>query len=148
MNLLIIGGLFVVAVLAIVGAVLLSRGGDSSSTSTKNTPTAEVQAQTNLIERSGPAGANTTSPAAQTSYMSAPVETSYTSANSRLAQPLLNGQFRELAGEIRTLHQQAWQLEQRLSALTEMVNQIERASSGYSGEVEETQRIPSDNTAG
>jgi hypothetical protein len=35
-----------------------------------------------------------------------------------------------MANEIRALHEQAWQLEQRLSVLTEMIEHIERTQSG------------------
>ena len=37
----------------------------------------------------------------------------------------LNGQFRELAAELRTLYQQAWDLERRLRGLMEMADRIE-----------------------
>ena len=57
----------------------------------------------------------------------------------------LNGQFHELASEIRTLHQQASQLEQRLSILTEMVDHIERAQGGRIS-IEEEAAPTSDNT--
>src|SRR6266568_4075808 len=50
----------------------------------------------------------------------------------------LNGQFHELASEVRTLHQQASQLEQRLSILTEMVDHIERTQGGRFSIEEET----------
>src|SRR5258708_13512523 len=37
----------------------------------------------------------------------------------------LNGQFRKLAAELRTLYQQAWDLERRLRVLMEMADRIE-----------------------
>src|SRR5207248_7032749 len=56
-------------------------------------------------------------------------ETSLSSRGTEEFLPSLNGQFREMANEIRALHEQAWQLEQRLSGLTEMVDHIERTHS-------------------
>ncbi len=152
MNLLIIGGLFVLAVVAIVGAVLLSRGDDANSTTGKNTTAMEPSAQANLLARGAPARADassTAAPGVQAAYtVSEPAAgTSYTPATADgLVQPLLNGQFHELAGEIRVLHQQAWQLEQRLGVLTDMVNQVERTQGGYNSEDEMTRRFPSDST--
>jgi hypothetical protein len=155
-NLLIIGGLFVLAIVAILGAILLSRGDEANGAAQTATAAAERPEPTNLIAGSGPDVASSTNkaaslsvPAAGTSYTpppSAEQETSNPSAAARLAQPVLNGQFHELAGEIRTLHQQAWQLEQRLSVLTDMVNQVERSQGGYSGEGEAPRRFPSDST--
>jgi hypothetical protein len=162
-NLLIIGGLFVLAVVAILGAILLSRG-ETNGSASKSTDVTGPPEQTNLISRSGPAAApaaDSTTQAAQTAYLAEPgAGTSYTPPPSvesaasyaptadRLAQPLLNGQFHELAGEIRTLHQQAWQLEQRLSALSEMINQVERSQGSYAAEEGAARRSPSDSTAG
>jgi hypothetical protein len=162
-NLLIIGGLFLLAIVAILGAILLSRGGEVGGSAKNNTTTTQPAGQTNLIERGAHAAANTTNrPAAtaQAGFMTAPdagtphtptpptePESSYTAAASRQAQFLLNGQFVELAREIRTLHQQAWQLEQRLSVLTEMVNQVEDSQGGYHGEGEAAHRFPSDSTS-
>jgi hypothetical protein len=162
-NVLIIGGLFVLAIVAILGAILLSRGDEANGAARTATAAAEPPEQTNLIARSGPGVANSTNqadtaaqaaslsvPAAGTLYTPPPPadpETSNPSAAARLAQPVLNGQFHEVAGEIRTLHQQAWQLEQRLSVLAEMVNQVERSQGGYSGEGEAPRRFPSDSTS-
>lgn len=38
---------------------------------------------------------------------------------------VLNGQFHELATELRTLHQQSLELRQRLGALTEIADHLE-----------------------
>jgi hypothetical protein len=50
----------------------------------------------------------------------------------------LNGQFHELAAELRTLYQQAADLEQRLRTLTEIADRIEGSSSDSFGTGEET----------
>ncbi|HEY6411408.1 MAG TPA: hypothetical protein VIY29_28445, partial [Ktedonobacteraceae bacterium] len=57
----------------------------------------------------------------------------------------LNGQFVELSGEIRSLHQQAQSLEQRLGALTETINHIERSLGNHTS-IEEEAHLSSDHT--
>jgi hypothetical protein len=55
----------------------------------------------------------------------------------------LNGQFRELAAELRTLYQQAWDLERRLRVLMEMADRIEdRQDSQISIEEEAYSQTP------
>lgn len=146
MNLLIIGGLFAVAILAIIGIILLSLG--------------ERNAQ---AARQG--AAQTTSPTvartARPTVPLAPAENHDANAHSRMQEPtiqrrtfprngettdvdhkanslipMLNGQFHEFVDELRSLHQQAWELEHRLSSLTQMVDRIERSQS-HSVSIEE-----------
>jgi uncharacterized protein HemX len=126
-NLLIIGGLLVLAVVAILGAVLLSRSGEANGAATKTTPALQAPSQPS------------TPPAPAT-------EASSEAAN-RQYQSLLNGQFHEMAGEIRTLHQQARQLEQRLSALSEMVNQIALTRNDDGSVETDAHRSPSESIA-
>src|SRR5437879_8231678 len=90
--------------------------------------------QTTLVEGSGPDLPNNALPPAEKSLVSA-----------EDLRPILNGQFHELAGEIHTLHHQAWQLEQRLSTLAAMVDQVERTQNNQAIDEEETQQTPSDN---
>jgi hypothetical protein len=128
-NLLIIGGLLVLAVVAILGAVLLSRSGEANGAATKTTPALQAPSQPS------------TPPAPATEASSA------AAANSQ-HQSLLNGQFHEMADEIRTLHLQAWQLEQRLSALSEMVNQIELTRNDDGSVETDAHRSPSESIWG
>ena len=59
----------------------------------------------------------------------------------------LNGQFRELAAELRTLYQQAWDLERRLRVLMEMADRIEdRQDSQISIEEEAYSQTPGSTT--
>ncbi len=127
MNLLIIGGLLVLAVVTILGAFLLSRSGEANGAATKTTPALQVPSQPS------------TPPALATEASSA--------AAHRQHQSLLSGQFYEMADEIRTLHQQAWQLEQRLSALSEMVNQIELTRNDDGNVETDAHRSPSESIA-
>ncbi len=110
MNLLIIGGLLAVGLLALVGAVFLAM-------SERRAPSPSVTAKTTQPLKQ-PTGA----PAAK---MPATKETL---PAVREETPLvLNGQYRELANELRTLHGHAIELEQRLSALTEIADHLEHA---------------------
>jgi hypothetical protein len=128
-NFLIIGGLLAIGIVAILGAILLSRG-EPRTDAKKGRPTS----QTTLVEGSGPDLPNNALPPAEKSLVSA-----------EDLRPILNGQFHELAGEIHTLHHQAWQLEQRLSTLAAMVDQVERTQNNQTSDEEETQQTPSDN---
>lgn len=134
MSLLIIGGLFALGVVAILAAVLLGLSEQRRENARANALAAPV---------SLPADERTNS----LSQMSAPLTTARPTIPldraARLdheepaALPALNGQFHELADEIRELHQQAWDLEQRLSTLTETIARIERRQNGHTSIEEE-----------
>ncbi|HEX6555380.1 MAG TPA: hypothetical protein VF026_21645 [Ktedonobacteraceae bacterium] len=115
MNLLIVGGLLALGLLAIVGAVFLAMG------------------ERRAAAPSPSATARTTQPLKQPTGVPAakmPV-TNETLPAVREETPLvLNGQYHELANELHTLHGQAMELEQRLSALTEIADHIEHAQVG------------------
>jgi hypothetical protein len=128
-NFLIIGGLLAIGIVAILGAILLSRG--EPRTDAKK---GRLTSQTTLMEGSGPDLPNDALP---------PEEKSLVSAQD--LRPILNGQFHELAGEIHTLHHQAWQLEQRLSTLVAMVDQVESTQNNQISDEGEMQQTPSDN---
>jgi len=57
--------------------------------------------------------------------------------------PIANGQFHELANELRTLHQQAQEFEYRLSVLRDMIERIEYARHNHMT-IEENAQHPSD----
>ena len=147
MNLLIIGGLLAVGVVAILGAVLLGMSEQRAENTKKN-----LAKQTIPVTRSEPANHRTVDEAAATKPVGAinraPAadETALITMEGEQLPPSLNGQFHELAGEIRTLHQQARQLEQRLGVLSEMINHIEQTQSDYT-DVEEEAEAASDHTA-
>ena len=141
MNLLIIGGLLVVAAAAIIGAVLIGmseqrtqRARNASLKQPTSTASSDL-ATRKLVEEP-----TTTRPNLPTTR-----ESNLPSRGEDQRLSSLNGQFHELASEIRTLHQQASQLEQRLSILTEMVDHIERTQGGRIS-IEEEIAPTSDNT--
>lgn len=144
MAFLIIGGLLVVALLAILGAVFLgineqraerarSNGGTTVS-STGPRPVVEQQrAVSTGVEQRAPVRENT-SPLAERSLVS----------TEESQQPyVLNGQFHELAVELQTLYQHARELERRLRTLTEVADRIEKTQSNQIITEEESRTQPS-----
>ena len=131
MNFLIIGGLLAFAVLAIVVAVILSISEQRSEKARVNAastslPTVPVIEQPTEVSRS----VRKTVPLNRQDFPVAaekPIRTS----NDEQTLPALNGQFHEFAAELRSLYQQAWELEQRLHGLTEMVDRIEERQNNH-----------------
>ena len=141
MNLLIIGGLLVVAAAAILGAVLIGISEQRAETARKASLKQPIStASDDLTTRKLVEEPNTSRPNLLTTR-----ESNLPSSGEDHHLSSLNGQFHELASEIRTLHQQAWQLEQRLSILTETVDQIDRTQGGRIS-IEEESPPTSDNT--
>ncbi len=145
MNLLIIGGLLLLAVIAILGAVFLSRGGDNTSSTPSVARARRQQSAPELAstpvreadELRSPAISRPTIPlnrgtgTLSTGTLNRETAHTHTPREEEQRLPALNGQFHEMADEIRTLHEQAWQLEQRLSILTDMVDHIERSQNNH-----------------
>ncbi|MDQ6643724.1 MAG: hypothetical protein M3Y76_04685 [Chloroflexota bacterium] len=139
MNLLIIGGLLAVGVLAIIGAVLLGISEQRAEvTRRKNEPAPALPANRNPTVKLRPVEEAASSRATAT-------ETTIATVEREQGLSRLNGQFHELVGEIRSLHQQAQNLERRLGVLTEMVDHIERTQSNHTS-IEEDIHVTSDHT--
>ena len=143
MNLLIIGGLLVVAAAAIIGAVLIGM----SEQRTQRTRNASLKQPTSTASSDLATHKLIEEPTTTASRPNFPTtrESNLPSRGEDQGLSSLNGQFHELVSEIRTLHQQASQLEQRLSILTEMVDHIERTQGGRIS-IEEETAPTSDNT--
>lgn len=141
MNLLVIGGLLGFAIVAILAAVLLGMGEQRAEKARANnaiaTPpaTASPAARNKVVEGNTPARATLPAPMEKTAILNTEEQTLST----------LNGQFREFASELRSLHQQAWELEQRLRGMTEMVGRIETRANQISIEEETSTRSQADN---
>src|ERR1700682_5998774 len=126
MNLLLIAGLLGLALVAILVAVLLGMSEQQAEKARANNATASPE--------SAPA---TASPAESGKVVTSNIPTSATTQKNALVDtdeqmlPALNGQFREFASELRSLHQQAWELEQRLLGMTEMVDRIENTRANH-----------------
>jgi hypothetical protein len=137
-NILILGGLFALGIVAILVVVVLARGEQGQNKARAN-------------------GTGEQAPSPVEPHPTSDPEVPAISRSQRLTVPpdrtpalmgldeqptsvRLNQQFHELADEIRALHQHAWDLEQRLSALTEMVDHVERVQNGHTS-VEEEQSL-------
>ena len=141
MNLLLIAGLLGLALVAILVAVLLGMSEQQAEKARANNATASPE--------SAPA---TASPAETGKVVTSNTPNSATTQKNALVDtdeqmlPALNGQFREFASELRSLHQQAWELEQRLLGMTEMVDRIENTRANHiSIEEESRTRSQTDN---
>lgn len=152
MNLLIIGGLFAVAVLAVVGIVFLSlseRGAEAARRANAQLAAPPIARSarptvplTAAEDREPALRTAAKEPVIQRQRFSRKSETNSADRDENQLLPMLNGQFHEFVDELRDLHQQAWELEQRLSVLTQMVDHIERTQANrISIEEEETIHI-------
>jgi len=140
-NFLIIGGLLAFGILALVGAIFLGLS-EQRATSTRNNRVEQAA----LPDLSRPVTHSVVeSPTMVRPNLPASGETTFSREEQERRLSALNGQFHEVVGEIRTLHQQALQLEQRLGVLTEIVDRIERSQSGHTS-IEEESFTKQDNT--
>ena len=151
MNFLIIGGLIVIGVLALVGAIFLGMGEQRTARNNRvepELPAAPAAAPTITRQLSQPAQSVPTQSVSRpltetptltrpTPSYSVPTEPSFASQEPTRELPTLNGQFHEVVSEIRTLHQQALHLEQRLNILTDMVDRLEHTATSRTGHDEE-----------
>ncbi len=130
MTTLIIGGLFAIALLAIVGLVFLLR----SEPRTPRVPITKVNNE--------PLKVNET---AQIAAVGAPTQPGLPAPKEDIAAtpqmvplqqpvqrfPVANGQFHKLSVELQALHTQAQDIEHSLSTLTEMIERIESDQDHY-----------------
>jgi hypothetical protein len=133
-NVLILGGLLLVAAAAIIGAVLLGVSEQRAEVRRHSSGQAPLPQEsqpplvTRPLEDEAAASSPPLSPGGETTTtLARGVE----ATEEEHGPPSLNGQVHELAGEMRALHRQAWQLEQRLNALVEVVEQMENGSSEH-----------------
>ncbi len=114
MNLLIIGGLLVFGLLAVLGAVFLARSEKGAGETVKKPATAPA---------SEPAGNGGSGPGAAAKDGATMQNLPVPQEETQLVA--FNGQFQELAAELRTLYQETQDLEHRLSLLVKIANHIE-----------------------
>jgi hypothetical protein len=129
-TLLIIGVMLIVALLAILGAVYLSvsdqradkartNGGANLSSTNYSPVIVQQQSENRQLEQT------------TTTRQSVPTLTEKPVRSAEINQQpyALNGQFHELAVELQTLYQHAWELERRLRTLAEVADRIEKTQS-------------------
>ena len=134
MNTLILGAIFLVALLAIVGIIWLAMGERQGSGKAPAAPATNGNEQTRkqasapsmpLMAGAGKAEGGTATAKGAPSVPSQREEMVAVPSDEQ-AFPVLNGQFYELAAELRALHREVQDIERRLNTLTAMVNRIER----------------------
>ena len=132
MSTLIIGGLFVVALLALVGLVFVLR---SESSTTRAAQTKPVGPQSSATSHVAATSQPVTATHGDVSSSLAPAPTVPDSIEPEEPHfAMANGQFHELAEELHTLHEQSQEIEHRLSILSEMIERIERSQDAYIAE--------------
>jgi hypothetical protein len=139
----IIGALAIIVLFAIVGAVLLLRGGGReravqpvpppavAADESKSEPLAAMPLNGSLAVPAAPEAANTVpteSPAPQPEAAAEESIPEHTLPIERDTEQhvVLNGQFHELVDQLRALHEQSVEIEQRLNALNKMVERIDQ----------------------
>ena len=134
MTLLIIGGMLIVALLAILGAVYLSVSDQRANKAQANgSVTVSSPGTLPLAEHTSAASPATAHTVPQRQNPPSTVEKTLNPTAS-IQQPYsLNGQFHELTVELQTLYQHAWELERRLRTLAEVADRIEKTNSNQTG---------------
>lgn len=140
MNTLILGAIFLVALLAIVGIIWLAMGERQGSGKAAAIPATSGNEQAHKQ-----ASAPSTTPmvgkveggtATAKGALSVPSQIEDAVPSDEQAFPTFNGQFYELAAQLRALHREVQDVERRLNALTAMVNRIEKEYGEVSLEAE------------
>jgi len=125
-NIVIIGGLFAVALLAVLALVFLVRG--EPRTPKKNVTKVDNEPLKLSETAQVAAGGTPTLPGLPESN----TETELIPELHNIQQfPVGNGQFHRLSVELHSLHGQAQEIENRLSVLTEMIEHIENDQDHY-----------------
>ena len=143
MDILIIGGLLVIGIGAIVALFFVLRSGNSAQAKVPEavpqtareappTPVYEPEVQTEQVHlvpetpKTMPVPETRTVPLAETVAQDGAVSSRPAYEKEQPLRVHLNGQFHELTQGLRSLQQQATEMEQRLSSLNQMLDGIER----------------------
>jgi hypothetical protein len=137
-TLLIIGGLLIVAILAILGAIFLSVSDQrTAKAQTNGSVVMNSQSTTPLVEQSLSTSRTTERSMPTRQNLPPAAERPLSATGGGQQQYALNGQFHELAVELHTLYQHAWELERRLRMLSEVAERIEKTQNNQIGTEEE-----------
>jgi hypothetical protein len=129
MTLLIIGGMLIVALLAILGAVFLSVSEQRAEKARSNGNIAvSPPVSTTIVEQSSAAHRITERSIPPVQNQTTTAERPVSPTGGGQQQYELNGQFHELSVELQTLYQHAWELERRLRTLAEVAERIEKTN--------------------
>ena len=129
MTLLIIGGMLIVALLAILGAVFLSISDQRSNKEQANGNVIVSSPGTvPLVAQSSASSPATEKTIPQRQNQPSNSEKPLSTLGGGQQPYVLNGQFHELTVELQTLYQHAWELERRLRTLAEVADRIEKTN--------------------
>ena len=128
MSTLIIGVLFVVALVAIIALVFVLR---SEPRSTGTVPANPAASATPDVAPTNQPDTVTKTNESTPSIATAPTAPSVPTSTEESHFAMANGQFHELAVELHTLHEQSQEIEHRLSVLSEMIERIERSQDAH-----------------
>jgi len=129
MTLLIIGGMLIVALLAILGAVFLSISDQRANKEQANGNVIVSSPGTvPLVAQSSAASPATGKTIPQRQNQPSTSERPLSTIGDGQQPYVLNGQFHELTVELQTLYQHAWELERRLRTLAEVADRIEKTN--------------------
>jgi len=127
MALLIIGGMLLLALLAILGAVFLSVSDQRANKAQANgNVTISSPGTIPLVEQSSAASPAMEKTIPQRQNQPPTLERPLGTIGGSQQPYALNGQFHELTVELQTLYQHAWELERRLRTLAEVADRIEK----------------------
>ena len=148
MTLLIIGGMLIVALLAILGAVFLSVSDQRAHKAQTNAGvTISTPGTMPLVEQPSATNRAMERTTSQKQNLPPTAERPFNSTTDGQQQYALNGQFHELTMELQTLYQHAWELERRLRTLAEVADRIEKTQNNQTGtETEIRTQSPADST--
>lgn len=127
MNMLLIGGLFAIALLAIIGVVVLVANDRSAPQAQRAAFSTAQEAKT--VSEPTDTSRRAVSEQAATSVERAPDISA--EVGTRGTAPMMEEQFYELSAQIRILYQQVQDMEQRLKALIELTERFEHADTTY-----------------
>ena len=133
MTLLIIGGMLIVALLAILGAVFLSVNDRTNKAQANGNVTVSSPGIVPLVEQSSATSPATEKIIPQRQNQPPTSERPLSTIGGGQQPYTLNGQFHELTVELQTLYQHAWELERRLRTLSEVAGRIENTNSSQIG---------------
>lgn len=138
MSILIIGGAFLVALLALIGLVVIVRQEVQATARTQQAAAAEKVATATTAapvankKITTPLQSAQHSSVAEMQTLPAAIEPALSTYKKEEQLPVVsNGQFNEFVTELHTLHEQAQEMEHRLSVLIEMVTRIERTQNSH-----------------
>lgn len=142
MNMLIIAGLMVIALLAIIGAITLAMGAEKTPAATHKTLAPSQTAPVAAEPTTAPVTAEPTVAPAETKKELIPVQ-SLPAVQDAARMAFVNGQFHELVTQLHALHQQAQEIERRLSMLSQAADAIKRSQApSFSIEESEEYSLP------